>query len=617
VQHQRDETAEQGHYSELANFELEMARLSLNAGDSTEARHCWIRAAHYLAGYSDHKEITIYELLDSLPDLAAVDLDKAKTRLSRLQPLTELVVQHTDGKETSAAPHYWWERLADIDPALCAQHAAHVLLTKPGLPNERIATAHHQLLAAQTGTADPIVLAALRLVAGAGGRHLERDIALFDRLAALPDTDAAVRAAVLPVLADAITAVYDDQPIRRTAPGQAGPHPTNRLREAAQRLGADGPPLHVERPEPNGSSRSPRTQGFDWVAKLDARQRPILPPGGVGAIRAIRHHSSKSYGVNSDAPRWEADALVAAIGWRVLQVAHDSGRVAAARLLHRIADELQPLDDKAVLADLAAGLALRDESTLAAIAYTLSYTRTRGGSGWLAFAGRKHVHLWQKARDLDEEAAMACLAKEVALIVDGRSFGSRGAAQALIAAFADPTTDVPDLDTAFLCWDSAYDVIAGRLPGTPYLYAPPYQPSPTAASQPDIDDWLATLAVSTLVLPDRGDRRRALVAASVLLAARPAIAQHAVTRIVAAGLDAGPLTWLLNVMHMGWHDLPLTHELTEQLTALATSDALSVRVAAARLLATAGEPVPDPPATLAHPTLIATWSPPLLGLVDP
>jgi hypothetical protein len=48
----RDEHVDaDAEYPESATFELEMARVSLNAGDTAEARHCWERAARYMAAY--------------------------------------------------------------------------------------------------------------------------------------------------------------------------------------------------------------------------------------------------------------------------------------------------------------------------------------------------------------------------------------------------------------------------------------------------------------------------------------------------------------------------------------------------------------------------------------
>src|SRR5690606_35135802 len=114
--------------------------------------------------------------------------------------------------------------------------------------------------------------------------------------------------------------------------------------------------------------------------------------------------------------------------------------------------------------------------------------------------------------------------------VEGRPYGTFGVTQALIAAFAaqspEPTNAGPS--DAFACWDAAYEVIAYRLPGIAPLGSETYEPTVGPVPQSSIDVALSRLALATLAMPDRADRRRALLAATVLLAARPTEAQAAV-----------------------------------------------------------------------------------------
>jgi hypothetical protein len=151
----------------------------------------------------------------------------------------------------------------------------------------------------------------------------------------------------------------------------------------------------------------------------------------------------------------------------------------------------------------------------------------------------------------------------------------------------------------------AFEVIERRLPGsTPYDDAETYEPTIGSPSRPSTDVALARLALATVAVPARDDRRRAFVAATALLAARPTEAQAAISHILAADLGAGPLTWLLTVVREGTRDGELSDDLAAQLILLARSNLLSVRVLAADILATAGRPIPAPPATAAHPALL-------------
>ncbi|MFF2367837.1 AAA family ATPase [Streptomyces sp. NPDC058122] len=602
-------------YAEDADFELEMARVSLACGDREEAQRCWERAARFMCAYGGHKDITIEELLDPLPQLVQADPAQARVRMARTQPLVYLVAECTDGRGTAGTPKEWWRLLARLDPRAAAQLAARVLLTEPGLPDARVDAAHHLLLAMQGDSADPLVLAALRIAAGPGGRRLDADIALLGRLADLPGDDAAHALRLLPVLANAITSVYDDQTLVH-ASHLAGDTPTAALRAAAQRVGGEGGPPWSPRPVPSKNSRNwggPRER-YSTGAYLHAQQRPVLPEGAAGVLAAVRDRSGKAYD-DPPGPRWSADALANAVGWRLMEITDRQGPDVAVQLLHRISQEMNSSGPLDVLADVAAGLRLRQDlapdvfGPLAATAGMLAYTKIRGGGGWRSFAGNERLELWQQAHTADADVAVQHLADQVADAVAHPSYSRTiGVSQALISAFAvqPPNASRPWAADALACWDAAYEVIAHRLPGDARLGDGAYLPVPEPATQHDIDAALCRLALATVALPERGDKRRALIAATALLAGRPGQAQAALAHVLSFDLGAGPLTWLLTVLHSHLPDGPLDAALHQRLVALCASDMLSVRVQAAAVLTRAGHQPPSPPATAAHPTLAHT-----------
>jgi hypothetical protein len=336
-----------------------------------------------------------------------------------------------------------------------------------------------------------------------------------------------------------------------------------------------------------------------------------LPPGADGALLAVRDYARRQYNDDPAAPRWAASALSAAIGWRLLQICADEGVDAAISLLYRLVEEIKSFSDAAVLADIATGIDLRrderrpDLDRLASVAYTLAFTKIRGGGGWLAFAGRDRPDLWQRAVTLDAATARGLLAEQVLATIEGGSYGTFGITQALIAAFAacspEPAGSGPS--SAFACWDAAFQVIEHRLPGRTNYENGAYEPTADAASQSTTDLALADLALAALAMPARDDRRRALVATTALLAARSAAAQTAAAHVLAADLGAGPLTWLLTVLRDGLRDGDLSDDLADQLASLARGDLLSVRAVAAGILSNAGRQAPSPPGTAAHPAL--------------
>ena len=92
------------YYSTHAEFELRLARARYRAGDAPSARDAWRRSSVYLAAYGLHKDITIFDLIESAPALTAASARAALSALADLQPLTTAAVAHTDGRETKNAP---------------------------------------------------------------------------------------------------------------------------------------------------------------------------------------------------------------------------------------------------------------------------------------------------------------------------------------------------------------------------------------------------------------------------------------------------------------------------------------------------------------------------------
>ncbi|MFJ8955269.1 AAA family ATPase [Streptomyces sp. NPDC102381] len=603
-------------YQESTDFELEMARVSLACGDRQEAQRCWDRAARYMGAYGGHKDITIEELLNPLPQLMQADPVQARLRLAQAQSLVCLVALRTDGRGTGGFPGQWWRLLADLDPQAAAQLGAGVLLADPGLPDDRVATAHRQLLAMQADTADPVVLAALRIAAGSEGHNTGSDIALLGRLSDLPADDAARSLRVLPLLANAITSTYDDQPLISSSHG-AWQEPSTALHTAAQRCGGEGCPPWAPRSVPDTTSRNwsgdrrPTTHAY-----LVTQQRPTLPEGADGVLAAVRDRTNKAYS-DPPGPRWSRDALANAVGWRLLELLGRQGADAVTQLLHRIADEMNLSAPLELLADIATGLHLRHDiappvlGPLTARAGILAYTKMRGGGGWRAFAGSDRLDLWQQAHAADASIAAHSLAEQVVQAVAKPSYSRTiGVSQALVSAFAvrspDPSQHSPAI--ALACWDAAYEVITHRLPGNAHLEHSAYHPVPEPATQHDIDTALCRLALAALALPERGDKRRALVSAVVLLTSRPAQAQDALAHVLSFDLGAGPLTWLLTVLHSYLPDAPLAISLRERLEDLCHSTMLSVRAEASAILTRSGHQPPSPVATSAHATLIRAIS---------
>ena len=601
-------------YGVTADFELATARICVAAGANDEADECWRRACLLLASYGGHKDPTISEIIDSIEDVAAVDIDTARACLAKLVDLVYLVRQHTDGRDTSHFVNSWWEKAATIDPTAAAIDGADTLLAEPGFEDGRADTAHTHLLENQITTADPVVLAALRLTVGIEWRRPSTDLELLSRLhgeaGVSPQTDG-----MLAIVANNIAASYDDQAMMYSS-DQPTCVVTPELVDAVVRLGGaefDVRTPRVEKERNNSWASDPKPDPTDPQQRLVNDQRPVVPEGRAGAVVAARDYKLKQYRDDANAPRWDIDALANAIGWRIIEATLNDGAEAGIELIDDVAREVSRVSDNQVFAVVGEGLALRCDNTasdalksVASYCLTLAYIRIRGGGGWRTFAGREGAHLWTTAHELDPPMAERTLAAAVAGCVDTDAQSTYGVTQAVVAAFAATPTRTPG-GTAVECWEAAFPVIEHRLPGDAVRLGHIYRATDTPDTQEALDVALATLALATISHPMRADLRQTLVATALLLTCRPAIGQAALVRVLGAELDAGRVTWLLDVVLACLPSGGLTDAMAAELTRLAGTDWLSVRALAGRILDVHGRPVPGLPATEPAPKVRAAF----------
>jgi hypothetical protein len=117
LKEQAERLDDQGElYQVHTTHQMLLARCSAAVYRADDARKHWDLAARMLGAYGVRKERSLFEALDSLPALGSVGSARARAAASRVQPLTEAVLQHTDGRETQYAPNAWFTALCRINP---------------------------------------------------------------------------------------------------------------------------------------------------------------------------------------------------------------------------------------------------------------------------------------------------------------------------------------------------------------------------------------------------------------------------------------------------------------------------------------------------------------------
>ncbi|WP_328663250.1 AAA family ATPase [Streptomyces sp. NBC_00328] len=603
-------------YSDLARYRLLHARLALTGDDLAKAEELWLAACSFLAAYGWRKDITVYEVLDPLPALVTADPARGRARVARIQPLCERLVNHTDGKETSAARPRWWNVLAGADPAALANFAATGLLSDCNGPNTLLDGAREDLWEAWSDTVAPVTATALRLTLDTP--LLQGDAALLDRLArtigpATPDD-------VPQLLRLALSRADERQANRDSSVDETRPADAQLVAElnaVAERVGA---PRLAPLPEPPATDE-PRNRR---TAPVPAQPTPApaspatpspVPSEPVGLIQVLRAWRRSPYEVGT--PQHTLEQMTDLVGDGLLDLATRGQTDEASQVLRAIAGPFDFRDGPLLLRQLANKLYQNRHDALAAEAYALTWVRTRGQGGWLNFGGETALDALRTASQLDSTLTHRVITEEVEAVVGSGRYGTHGITQALIFAFAHQALALPpthSLNIAFALWDEAVTVIENRAPRVhdsddpQHPYRAPDNDNGTPAPG-DLDHAFTTAALAALAHADREGKRRAMVATRYLITLRPEATAPAIAFALKQLSDPATLMWLLCLLQeLQPAAQPVVDHCQHALKALAQGPLLTVRALARRLLTdAAGVPMgPSDPAALNPPSRL--WS---------
>jgi hypothetical protein len=457
-------------YEELADLELRLARVHGRLGNEGAARAGWLAAARYLAAYGYHKDVTLFDLIESIPALARDEREGALERAQRLQPYATLVVEHTDGDETNYAPADWFRVVAPLAPSLAAQMLARSLRRDGGVHHYWLEEGLNALLGEVAADGDPLLVCSLAATAesaeGAWRTACERLLSRDRRAGEAEIAQLYARAA-------------DEAPARDVSELVAW------AREHGVEL--------AERP-PRESAVESQPSSRDWGGR-QGRRRPRPDPEppipyrrGLGVLlRAVRADG-----------RWrearDDERFVHALGFRLVELAQAGERAAAARVLRTWLLARRPWRETEPLLSLAEGLERHNEGELAsqALVYAWAHGTQRW---WQRTGGAKQAGLVARALELDAETAWSTLAAEVARLAcgDPRAVGITKGLVELLAA-------VGEGQAAAASWDAAAEVVFWRLPELGGE-DPRFLPLAAGDDQLALDDALATLAAARLVHP--------------------------------------------------------------------------------------------------------------------
>lgn len=582
-------------YSDIAEYRLHAARLALAAEDRQRAKELWHEACVFLTAYGWHKDVTIYEVLDPFPVLIEANPSSARRRLAELQALCERVPLHTDLKETRGAWSRWWSLLAKADPVGAAHLAAPQLFIECNDPNWLLNEALEDLWREWNEQVDPLIGGALRLALDTPLE--EADAAQLERLAG-NTADSAIRRLLIWLLARA-----DERPVSYSFSNSA-----ELLERDDEKVAAiNAVAAEAELPEV-GALREPHPLEDESDRRRDRRAKSVaedlvtgFPPGFQGLVKAIRTWHRRPY--DTRAADWHTERFANAIGYRLIGLLEAGRADDATAAIRSLASGLGLGEQTAILRSIAEGLERHGEKRLAAHAYALTWTVTRGHGGWMTFGGQTAIDSLVQATRLDSETTNSVVAGEIERIVAASSRGTYGISQAIIYALAVGALrppDAPAAEVAFRAWDEAFRIIASRAPWVDASDDPdvPYvtlDQEDGGAFPGSLEGALALATLAGLAHPSRERKRRSFLATRLLCEERPSVVAPAVVLALTKTSDPATLMWLLSLLTSLDAATGSVLEASQvALRELATRDLLTIRALARRMIVSA-PPVLAPP----------------------
>lgn len=565
------------YYSSHAVYRMRLARLQERTSNHARALEHWNEASVFLLGYGFHKDVALFDVIDSVPALSRKSEKTALDALDRLQPLLTSVIRHTDGRETKRAPNAWFRALLKISPERAIELLCRDYARELGQFSWVSEDAHEDILEELKDIADPMLLDALWETLpleikyeNSGNEVGNARLHPLERL--IHTNPHSVRERFTRLCAE----VFDDACHHRD-------DAIRQLQSFAHRHMLSMPwttsvqDKRRERPRHEEARRSA-------IAQPQPVQAPIFPPSPsfVEILTTLRRLSQQSL---PDDDSVERSALL--LSYLITEMVSRGEELEAQRLIHFLVRETPSwnLGSEHPIAILGRCLDSAGHEKLAAVALTLTFTSSRGGGGWLNFGGKTHAPSLQRAMEIDRELALKTLAEETARRVRGGGFN--GICRHLI----ERISDWGDVESAADAWEEALSILASRLPlpGTRgYLE----RLDPAAEITWSIDEALAALVLARIGNPSLPRKIAALSSFGRLLEANPDLFSVPLTRLLTRDATVSTVQAVLQVLLETPADISrVLVALDEILRGYARGSAWSLSWLAEQLLTRSGRPI--------------------------
>ena len=568
------------YYSVHASYMMSLACAQSLVGDTQLAMESWQKSSVFLTAYTFRKDVTLFEVIDSVGALASLGKVEVLKRICNLQTLTHIVQLHTDGRSTKHTPNSWFDELLKVNSVAAIDVLAKTIQSEGQVDNWSTIRALKDVANYLLGRVSPYLLDALwKVIPFDVEYENSAEEAVAERLeviSLLDGIDSQKAKNSFTLLASSIYKLNS----------QNGNLCIPHMERAAKVLGLEARELLSSGPYVSVISPNKPNQ-LKLVSFIDDsyQARFILPENHAYAELLARIRRLKGTYLK-DQKYW--DGFITSLSYFISELCDSREEDKAKRLIyflardldHGMSGKLHPLGKLGRMLENSGHIAL------AVVSFSLAYAASRGSSGWSSLGDSKHRSSLEKAIALDKETALSVLSHEISYKLNGLGY-STGITKGIIQRAAE----WGESGIAVKAWDEAYRVIADRLPNT-------------ASSSPsnwffdlvidDIPDWGEEEAIVLLLLScineQRLEHKNAAISGvldAVLM--KPEIVACVAEFWLKVDVPISSAIIFLSLLH-DFERAPYTisEALTEYLQAYAKCDSWTIRHLARKLLERSG-----------------------------
>ncbi|GAB1043068.1 MAG: hypothetical protein SPiBPW_14350 [Shewanella algae] len=441
------------YYSIHASYSMQRALMEFKTGHREKAFESWSEVGIYLTGYGWRKDITLFDVIETIPVLINVSTSLALDALEYIQPYVGAVLRHTDGRSTKHAPNAWFDALLEVNPVNALVILARTIAEEDGIESWPTINALKSVATHLQGKVHPVLINALwETIPFKVEYDNEGEEVAKERLEPIESLNS-----VMPQL-------VSERLVKLSA--EASNDATSYKESAVKVIESTAAKYNLLIDFNIKSSAGRYQQGSNSNPKKLVSgcelifDYPLFPqnPTSIDLIKGLR----KVAETVTYKEKLALQKLSIYLSYKLDEMFHSEDHAGAKRILYFYAREVSILStDAHPIVYLAECLENVELYSLATIAYALAYTQSRGGGGWYSFGGESHKEILNKGLALDKALAEKTVSEEVSYRLRNTDYGA-GISKNLIFRISE----WGDHQVAADAWKEAFEVISKRLPLT-------------------------------------------------------------------------------------------------------------------------------------------------------